>query len=69
MSSSPGSSDRRSKASAGWWAIYILGMLAITALAILSGGLQSLRLQYVEFFQKFYTGGGRPYLPFGRRSA
>jgi V/A-type H+-transporting ATPase subunit I len=51
-----------------WWTIYALGMLAITALAILSAGLQSLRLQYVEFFQKFYTGGGRPYLPFGRRA-
>ncbi len=52
-----------------WWAIYILGMLAITLLAILSGGLQSLRLQFVEFFSKFYQGGGRAYVPFGRRAA
>ncbi len=51
-----------------WWATYVFGMIVITLLAILSGGLQSLRLQYVEFFQKFYTGGGRPYEPFGRRA-
>jgi V/A-type H+-transporting ATPase subunit I len=24
------------------------------------------RLEYVEFFGKFYEGGGDPYLPFGR---
>ncbi|HEX2066763.1 MAG TPA: V-type ATPase 116kDa subunit family protein, partial [Candidatus Thermoplasmatota archaeon] len=51
------------------WAIYLLGFVLITVLAILSGGLQALRLQFVEFFGKFYTGGGRPYVPFGRRAA
>ncbi|MEA3143715.1 MAG: V/A-type H+/Na+-transporting ATPase subunit [Thermoplasmata archaeon] len=51
------------------WGIYLLGFVLITVLAILSGGLQALRLQFVEFFGKFYTGGGRPYLPFGRRAA
>jgi V/A-type H+-transporting ATPase subunit I len=51
------------------WAIYIVGFAAIIPLAILAGGLQSLRLQFVEFFQKFYVGGGRPYVPFGRRAA
>ena len=45
-----------------------VGFAAIIPLAILAGGLQSLRLQFVEFFQKFYTGGGRPYVPFGRRA-
>ncbi len=50
------------------WIVYSLGMVVITALAMLSGGLQSLRLQFVESFQKFYTGGGRPYVPFGRRA-
>jgi V/A-type H+-transporting ATPase subunit I len=51
------------------WIIYVLGFACIIPLAILAGGLQSLRLQFVEFFQKFYVGGGRPYLPFGRRAA
>ncbi|HUR61452.1 MAG TPA: hypothetical protein VM286_03705 [Candidatus Thermoplasmatota archaeon] len=50
------------------WGIYLLGFVLITVLAILSGGLQALRLQFVEFFGKFYTGGGRPYVPFGRRA-
>ncbi len=51
------------------WIIYLIGMAGITALAMLSGGLQSLRLQFVEFFGKFYTGGGRTYEPFGGRRA
>jgi vacuolar-type H+-ATPase subunit I/STV1 len=51
------------------WLVYLLGFVMIIVLSILAGSLQSLRLQFVEFFQKFYTGGGRPYLPFGRRAA
>lgn len=50
------------------WAVFLLGMLLVIVLAILSGALQSLRLQFVEFFGKFFTGGGRPYVPFGRRA-
>jgi V/A-type H+/Na+-transporting ATPase subunit I len=50
------------------WLLYLVGFLGITALAILTGSLQSLRLQFVEFFGKFFTGGGRPYVPFGRRA-
>lgn len=52
----------------GGWIVYLLAAVLITLLAILAGFLQSLRLQFVEFFSKFYEGGGRPYLPFGRRS-
>ena len=26
--------------------------------------IHSMRLHYVEFFRKFYEGGGRPYTPF-----
>jgi len=29
--------------------------------------IQSTRLHLVEFNSKFYTGGGRPYRPFGYR--
>jgi V/A-type H+-transporting ATPase subunit I len=50
------------------WTIYLVGFVGIIALAMLAGGLQSLRLQFVEFFGKFYQGGGRAYVPFGRRA-
>jgi V/A-type H+-transporting ATPase subunit I len=36
------------------------------ALGILSPTIQSLRLHYVEFFSKFYEGGGAGYTPFKR---
>jgi V/A-type H+-transporting ATPase subunit I len=36
-----------------------------TVLGILDSGLQALRLHYVEFFTKFYRGGGVKYKPFG----
>ena len=54
--------------SAVGWAVYLLGFLLLIVLSILAGSLQSLRLQFVEFFSKFYQGGGRPYVPFGRRA-
>lgn len=46
--------------------IVILGHLFNTLLGILDPGLQALRLQYVEFFTKFFEGGGKEYKPFGR---
>jgi V/A-type H+-transporting ATPase subunit I len=45
--------------------IFILGHGLNTALSIIAPGLHALRLQYVEFFTKFYEGGGRIYNPFG----
>ena len=36
-------------------------------MGILSPTIQSLRLQYVEFFQRFYTGGQSPFQPFKKR--
>ena len=33
---------------------------------VLGGYVHTLRLQYVEFFQKFYTGGGEPFRPFAK---
>lgn len=35
------------------------------AMAMFSPSIHSLRLHMVEFFPKFYEGGGRPYRPFG----
>ena len=38
-------------------------------LASFSPMIQALRLHYVEFFSKFYEGGGQPFRPFGARAA
>jgi len=47
--------------------VFLLGHLFNTILGLLGGGLQSLRLNYVEFFTKFYKGGGEKYNPFGMK--
>lgn len=52
----------------------IVGIIAATVihlfnifLSVLSPVIQSMRLQYVEFFSKFFEGGGRRYEPFKKR--
>ncbi|AKB85743.1 V-type ATP synthase subunit I [Methanococcoides methylutens] len=45
--------------------VFIFGHALNTVLSIIAPGLHALRLQYVEFFGKFYEGGGRKYNPFG----
>ncbi|HEV8595245.1 MAG TPA: V-type ATP synthase subunit I [Thermoplasmata archaeon] len=49
---------------------FILLFLAHAIVLILGGvsaGIQSIRLNYVEFFLKFYRGGGKLFSPFGAR--
>jgi V/A-type H+/Na+-transporting ATPase subunit I len=41
--------------------ILIFGHIFNIGINILGGFVHTLRLQYVEFFPKFYTGGGRPF--------
>ena len=45
--------------------VFILGHLLNCILSIIAPGLHALRLQYVEFFGKFYASGGKAYKPFG----
>jgi len=41
--------------------ILVFGHIMNIAINVLGGFVHTLRLQYVEFFQKFYRGGGRPF--------
>ncbi|PSP65660.1 V-type ATP synthase subunit I [Halobacteriales archaeon QH_8_64_26] len=45
--------------------VFVVGHVLVLLLGITSAGLQAVRLEYVEFFQKFYEGGGEAYEPFG----
>ncbi len=48
-------------------ALLLLGHVMNLLLGLMESFLHSLRLNYVEFFTKFYKGGGIPYVPFGGR--
>jgi V/A-type H+-transporting ATPase subunit I len=52
------------------WSILILvfGNLLVIALEGLSAGIQSLRLNYYEFFSKYFRGNGKAYMPVSLRS-
>ena len=45
---------------------FVIAQVALLVLGILSGGIQALRLNFVEMYTKFYKGGGTLYKPFGR---
>lgn len=46
--------------------LFIIAQLIVLVLGLISSGIQGIRLNYVEFFLKFYEGGGEPFRPFGR---
>jgi len=50
----------------GGIAVLLVGHLVVLLLGITSAGIQSIRLEYFEFFSKFYEGSGTDYEPFGR---
>lgn len=48
--------------------VFVIGHIFNLAINALGAFVHSCRLQYVEFFGKFYTGGGRPFKPFMRNT-
>jgi V/A-type H+-transporting ATPase subunit I len=48
------------------WVLLVMAHMLVFVLGGLSSGIQSLRLNLVEFFMKFYKGGGIKFNPFGK---
>lgn len=48
--------------------IFVVGHLVTIALNALGSYVHTMRLQYVEMFNKFYDGGGKPFEPFSLNS-
>lgn len=52
-----------SSGSIQYWLVIVLGNLFIIGFEGMIVGIQTLRLEYYEFFSKFFTGGGSRYTP------
>ena len=51
-----------------YWAVVVAGNLFVVGFEGMIVGIQSLRLEYYEFFSKFFSGGGARYVPLARLS-
>jgi V/A-type H+-transporting ATPase subunit I len=49
--------------------VMIIGHTVNIGLGVLGPFLHAIRLHYVEFFSKFFHGGGQEYKPFGVKTA
>ncbi len=49
--------------------VFVAGHVLVLLLGITAAGIQMTRLEYVEFFGKFYEGGGGSFEPFGYKRA
>ncbi|WP_022846483.1 V-type ATPase 116kDa subunit family protein [Desulfurobacterium sp. TC5-1] len=49
---------------AGYWLTMVLGNIVVIVLEALVVSIQTMRLEYYEFFGKFFKGGGKPFKPF-----
>jgi len=49
--------------SLSYWLVVILGNLFVIGFEGMIVGIQTLRLEYYEFFGKFFAGGGHRYRP------
>ena len=46
-----------------YWVTLIIGNVFIIALEGMVVSIQTIRLEYYEFFSKFFRGGGKPFQP------
>jgi V/A-type H+-transporting ATPase subunit I len=58
-----------SSAGIGYWVVVVIGNLFIIGFEGLIVGIQTMRLEYYEFFSKFFRGGGLRYEPLKLRPA
>jgi len=47
----------------GYWIVVVLGNLFVIGFEGMIVSIQTLRLEYYEFFSKFFSGGGMRYRP------
>ncbi len=49
------------------WLVIVLGNVLVAGLEGLIVGIQVLRLEYYEMFSRFYSGNGKPFVPFRKK--